>query len=100
LLENVHHVYDHYRLKNEKMKEQILAILPTQEEQIEFLKTYGLNDLLEFYEGKCMFRDAARLHHSIGKLEDAADMLIRTKSDGDVLEALQCLLHLCRVSIL
>ncbi|CAG8521874.1 1680_t:CDS:10 [Paraglomus brasilianum] len=100
LLENVHHVYDHYRLKNEKMKEQTLAILPTQEEQIEFLKTYGLNDLLEFYEGKCMFRDAARLHHSIGKLEDAADMLIRTKSDGDVLEALQCLLHLCRVSIL
>ncbi|CAG8625374.1 2575_t:CDS:2 [Funneliformis caledonium] len=83
------------------MSEKALSIIPTQEERFELLKDHAPEEFLEACEKNGQFRHAAEDLHSRGKFKEAADMFIRSGfKDEDVIEAFQCLLHLCRVNVL
>ncbi|CAG8526884.1 15115_t:CDS:10, partial [Dentiscutata heterogama] len=90
----------HYRRENNKvMSKKALDILPKQE-QIELLRDHAPEELLEVCEKNGEFRVAAKDLRLRGKFKEAADLFITSGSEEDVMEALQCLLHLCRTNIL
>lgn len=90
----------HYRRENNKvMSKKALNILPKQE-QIELLRDHAPEELLEVCEKSGEFRIAAKDLRLRGKFKEAADLFVTSGSDEDAIEALQCLLHLCRTNIL
>src|SRR4051794_35304961 len=91
----------HYRRENDKeMSKEALSILPTQEEQIELLRDHAPEELLEVCEKSGKFRDAAKDLYSRGKFKEATDMFIKSDDEEDIIEALQCLLYLCRTNVM
>src|SRR5437764_14690715 len=93
-------VYKHYRHKETNMSDEALSILTTLEEQIEFLKEYIPEDLLDLYVRNRLFRLAAEHQYSFGKLEEASDYFIQAENDKDNIKALHCILHLCSINVL
>src|SRR5439155_10498679 len=67
---------------------------------IELLRDYAPEKLWEFYEERGQFRNAAKDLRDHGKFEEAANMFIRSVENEDIIDSLQCLLHLCRVNVL
>ncbi|PKY41812.1 hypothetical protein RhiirA4_396541, partial [Rhizophagus irregularis] len=91
----------YYRRENNKvMSKEALSILSTHEEQIELLRDHAPEELLKVCEERGEFQDAAKELHLRGKFKEAADMFIRSNDEKDIIEALQCLLDLCKVNIL
>ncbi|PKY59304.1 hypothetical protein RhiirA4_550318 [Rhizophagus irregularis] len=82
------------------MSKEALSILSTHEEQIELLRDHAPEELLKVCEERGEFQDAAKELHLRGKFKEAADMFIRSNDEKDIIEALQCLLDLCKVNIL
>ncbi|PKY21480.1 hypothetical protein RhiirB3_409485 [Rhizophagus irregularis] len=91
----------YYRRENNKvMSKEALSILSTHEEQIELLRDHAPEELLKVCEERGEFQDAAKELHLRGKFKEAADMFIRSNDEKDIIEALQCLLDLCKANIL
>ncbi|CAB4428084.1 unnamed protein product [Rhizophagus irregularis] len=91
----------YYRRENNKvMSKAALSILSTHEEQIDLLRDHAPEELLEVCEERGEYQDAAKELHLRGKFKEAADMFIRSNDEKDIIEALQCLLDLCKVNIL
>jgi hypothetical protein len=91
----------YYRRENNKeMSKKALSVLSTHEEQIELLRDHAPDELLEVCEERGEFKDAAKELHLRGKFKEAADMFIRSDDEKDIIEALQCLLDLCKVNVL
>ena len=77
-----------------------LSILPTQGEQIKLLRDHAPEEFLEVCEKIGQFRAVAEDLRSHGEFEKAADKFNCSNNEEDMIEALQCLLHLCRVNVL
>src|ERR1044072_152331 len=90
----------HYRREdNKEMSKEALSVLPAQE-QIELLRDHAPEELIEVCKEHGKFRDAAKELYSRGKFREAADMFNSSDDEEDTIEALQCLLYLCRVNML
>ncbi|CAG8749461.1 573_t:CDS:2, partial [Funneliformis mosseae] len=75
--------------------------IPTQEKRNELLNDHTPEEFLEVCEKNGQFRETAEYLRSRGKFKEAADMFIRSGfKDEDVIEALQCILHLSMVNVL
>ncbi|RIA95504.1 hypothetical protein C1645_480447 [Glomus cerebriforme] len=91
----------HYRRENDQeMSQKALSVLPTHEEQIELLRDHAPEELLKVCEERGKFKDAAKELYSRGKFKEAADMYLRSDDEKDIIEALQCLLDLCKINVL
>ncbi|CAB4422233.1 unnamed protein product [Rhizophagus irregularis] len=90
----------HYRRANNKEMSTIaLSILP-QEEQIKLLRDHAPEEFLEVCEKTGQYSAVAEDLRSHGEFEKAADKFNCSNNGEDKIEALECLLHLCRVNVL
>jgi hypothetical protein len=81
------------------MSKEALSVLPAQE-QIELLRDHAPEELIEVCKQHGKFRDAAKDLYSRGKFKEAVDMFISSGEEEDTIEALQCILYLCKINVL
>ncbi|CAG8702855.1 14626_t:CDS:2, partial [Acaulospora morrowiae] len=93
-------IYVCCRKDNKELSEKALSMLTKQEDRIEILKDHAPEEVQEVYKREGQFRDAAEELCSRGKFEEASNVYIRSSENEDIIESLQCLLHLCRTNIL
>ncbi|CAG8841891.1 10281_t:CDS:2, partial [Racocetra persica] len=79
----------HYRREdNKEMCEKAFHIIPTEEEQIEFLADHAPEELKKNYVKKKRFHDAGEFLRSRGNFEEAALMFSRSTNIKDIIESL------------
>ncbi|CAG8476933.1 5442_t:CDS:10 [Acaulospora colombiana] len=92
---NIHFI----REGKEEMSKKALSLL-SQEEQAELLKDHAPNEFLKVCEKSSEFRIAAKYLRSQGEFEKAAHMFTHSNDKDDIIESLECFLHLCRANVL
>ncbi|CAG8510853.1 7653_t:CDS:10 [Acaulospora colombiana] len=94
-------IYINCMNNDKEVSKKALSMLPTAEDQIEILRDHAPEEVPEVYKKSGQFRDAAKDLCLRGKFEEASNVLLNhSVEDEDIIESLQCILHLCRSRML